>query len=274
MTVDAHQHFWKFDPRRDNWITGEMRILKRDFLPANLSPVLTENGIDGCVTIQADQSEKETGFLLGLSDKNNFIKGVVGWVDFCSDKINERLDYFSQFKNLKGFRHILQTEPKGFLSGKQFLSGIGQLEKYNFTYDILIYHHQLPETVNFVKHFPDQKFVVDHLAKPDVKNKSIEAWLSGFSQLAAFENVYCKISGLTTEADWKNWKRDDLMPYLDFALQKFGARRLLYGSDWPVCLLASSYGQQHQLIDHFIAQLSPSEKLLVMGENAARFYNL
>jgi L-fuconolactonase len=274
MTIDAHQHFWEYDPRRDNWITDEMKILKRDYLPPDISPLLSENGIDGCVTVQVDQSEKETEFLLDLSVQSDFVKGVVGWVDLCSDEISGRLDHFSQFKNLKGFRHLLQAEPKGFLSRKQFLSGIRQLKKYNFTYDILIYHHQLPEVVKFVKQFPNQKFVVDHLAKPDIKNKSFEAWSAGISQLAAFENVCCKISGLTTEAHWKNWKRDDLMPYLDFALQKFGARRLLYGSDWPVCLLATSYGRHHQLIDHFITQLSPLEKLLVMGENAVHFYNL
>ena len=274
MIIDSHQHFWEFDPLRDHWITDEMKVLKGDFLPSDLDPLLKANKIDGCVAVQADQSASETGLLLDLSHKNNFIKGVVGWVDLCADNITGQLDYYSQFKNLKGFRHILQAEPKGFMLQPKFLFGIRQLVQYNFTYDILIYPHQMSESLSFVKHFPSQKFVVDHLAKPDIKNNSFDAWSAGISQLASIENVYCKISGLTTEADWKNWKPADLMPYLDFALTKFGPGRLLYGSDWPVCLVAGTYDRQFELIENFVAQFSPSEKLQVLGENAVHFYNL
>jgi L-fuconolactonase len=274
MVIDAHQHFWKFDPLRDGWITNEMKILKQNFLPELLAPILAKNKIDGCITVQADQSENETQFLLSLADQNLFIKGVVGWVDLSTDKINHRLNYFSSFKSLKGVRHVVQTEPKGFLTQKKFLFGISQLAKYNLTYDILIYHHQLPEAIEFVKNFPNQKFVVDHLAKPDIKRKDFESWSRGIKQLASFENVSCKISGFTTEANWNTWKSEDFKPYFEFVLKHFGTKRLIYGSDWPVCLVASTYKTQLSLVEEFISTLSVSEKQRIMGENAIDFYNL
>ena len=272
--IDSHQHFWKYDTSRHGWINDEMEVLKRDFLPEHLAPSLKENKIDGCVVVQADQTEQETEFLLKLAEQNSFIKGVVGWVDFRSKKIKERLEYFSQFKNLKGFRHIVQGEPKGFLKQKDFLSGISQLEKYNFTYDVLIYHHQLQEAIEFVKQFPNQKIVIDHLAKPDIRNNEFTNWSKGIKSLSFFENVFCKFSGFTTEADWKIWKPEDFTPYFEFILQNFGIKRLLYGSDWPVCLCASTYKSQLQLVEDFISKLSAAEKQLIMGGNAIDFYNL
>ncbi len=272
--IDSHQHFWKYNPVRDSWITQEMKMLKNDFLPEHLAPTLIQHKIDGCVAVQADQSETETEFLLGLSTKNSFIRGVVGWVDLCSDNIKERLDYFEHFKNLKGFRHIVQAEPKGFMQQKKFLFGISQLEKYRFTYDILIYHHQVEEAIGFLKHFPNQKFVVDHLAKPDIKQNAFYDWSKKIKELAAFENVSCKLSGFSTEADWANWRQEEVMPYLDFALAEFGTARLMYGSDWPVCLLATTYEKQLDLVEKFTTQLSNSEKQNVMCENAVHFYNL
>ena len=274
MIIDAHQHFWNYDPARDGWITDEMKVLKQDFLPVDLSLILRENKINGCIAVQADQSENETMFLLDLAKQNTFIKGVVGWVDLCSVKINERLDYFSQFKNLKGIRHIVQAEPIGFMSQEKFEFGIRQLEKYDFTYDILIYHHQLQEAIEFVQRFPNQKFVVDHLAKPDIRQSEFTNWSKGMKQLASFENILCKFSGFTTEAHWQVWKPGDFKPYFDFVLENFGTRRLLYGSDWPVCLLSSTYKSQFHLIEEFISKLSVSEKLLIMGGNAIDFYNL
>ncbi len=253
-----------------------MSVLKRDFLPEHIAPILNEYNLNikGCVAVQADQSETETEFLLALSDKNSLIKGVVGWVDLCADNINERLDYFSQFKNLKGFRHILQAEPRGFMSQKKFLFGISQLEKHNFTYDILIDHHQLEEAIELVKHFPNQKFVIDHLAKPDIKQKKFEHWAKGIAQLASFQNVFCKISGFTTQAHWEKWKPEHFELYFDLVLVHFGAKRLLYGSDWPVCLLAATYKTQWRPIKKFVARLSKKEKRQVMGGNAVNFYNL
>ncbi len=251
-----------------------MKILKGDFLPENFSAILTENKIDGCIAVQADQSENETNFLLDLADQNPFIKGVVGWVDLCAANIHERLEHFSAFNKLKGIRHIVQAEPKGFLAEKKFHYGISQLEKFDLTYDILIYHHQLSETIEFVKLFPNQKFVVDHLAKPDVKQNGFEDWSRGIEQLAKFENVLCKISGFTTEAVWEAWTAKDFIPYFEFALQHFGTNRLLYGSDWPVCLLAATYKQQLGVTEGYISKLSISEKQQIMGGNAIHFYNL
>jgi L-fuconolactonase len=272
--IDSHQHFWNYDSVRHDWINDEMKVLKQDFLPGDLSPILDENKIDGCVAVQADQSEKDTEYLLEFAEQNLFIKGVVGWVDLRSDKIEKHLDYFSQFKNLKGFRHIVQSEPSGFLTQKKFLTGIGLLEKHNLVYDVLIYHHQLPETIEFVKQFPNQKFVVDHLAKPGIKHQEFTNWSNGMKQLASFENVSCKLSGFTTEANWNSWKPEDFTPYFDFVLENFRAKRLMYGSDWPVCLVSSTYKSQLRLVEDFISKLSTSEKQQIMGGNAIDFYNL
>lgn len=274
MIIDSHQHFWKYDPVRDSWINDEMKILKRDFFPTDFTPILNEHKIDGSVAVQADQSEEETLFLLTHANQNPFIKGVVGWVDLRTEKINEQLEYFSQFKIIKGFRHIIQAEASGFMKQSSFQNGIRELEKHNFTYDILIYPHQLQEAVELVREFPNQKFVVDHLAKPVIKQNEFAGWSKGIAQLASFENVFCKLSGFTTEADWKNWKPQDFTRYFDFVLESFGANRLMYGSDWPVCLLASSYTQQLTLLEKFISKLSVIEKEQIMGGNAVKFYKL
>jgi L-fuconolactonase len=274
VVIDSHQHFWKYNPVRDRWITDDMKTIQRDFVPDHLAPILVENRIAGCITVQADQSEDETEFLLALSDQNSFVKGVVGWVDLSAENIGERLEYFSSFKKLKGFRHVVQAEAQGFMKQSRFMSGISQLEKHNFTYDILIYSHQLDEAIEFVKHFPNQKFVVDHLAKPNVKQNRFGPWSKGINQLASFANVFCKISGFTTEADWNTWKAHDFYPYFDFILEHFGPMRLLYGSDWPVCLVAASYEQQLLVVEDYISKLSAREKELIMGGNAMRFYNL
>ncbi len=209
-----------------------------------------------------------------LANQNPFIKGVVGWVDLRHDTINDRLNYFSQFESIKGFRHIVQAEAPGFMKQKKFLFGLSQLEKHNFTYDILIYHHQLSEAVDLIKQFPHQKFVVDHLAKPAIKQNRYENWSIEIGRLASFENVSIKLSGFTTEADWKTWKPQDFIPYFDFVLQHFGAKRLLYGSDWPVCLLSSTYKSQMNVVEEFISKLSATEKQQIMGGNATEFYNL
>jgi L-fuconolactonase len=272
--IDSHQHFWKFNPVRDSWITEKMSTIQRDFLPDDLAPILKENNVDGCVAVQADQSEQETIFLLELAAKNDFIKGVVGWVDLKSEKIKDKLSFYTRFPKLKGFRHIVQAEPDGFLLQKNFIAGIHSLREYNFTYDILVYARQLDEVILFVQKFPDQKFVLDHIAKPSIKKKEFEQWAKRISVLADFQNVHCKISGMVTEADWKNWKPIDFKPYLDFVFNAFGAHRLMYGSDWPVCLVAASYKQQIAIVNEYVSKLSVDEKEMVMGGNAIRFYNL
>ncbi len=272
--IDSHQHFWKFDPVRDSWINDDMKVIQRDFFPADLAPVLAENKIDGCVSVQADQSENETQFLLDLASANDFIKGVVGWVDLRSPQLHERLEYFSKFKMLKGFRHIAQGEPIGFLHRPEFSAGIAALKIYHFTYDILIYPHQIQDAIWLVKQHPEQSFVVDHIAKPVIREGEFTNWAAGIKELSSFHNVYCKLSGMVTEADWNSWNINDFKPYLDFILQHFGTARVMYGSDWPVCLVAASYQNQLCIIEDYLYKFSSSEKDKIMGENAIQFYNL
>ena len=274
MIIDAHAHFWKFDRVRDSWITDEMKILRQDHLPLHLSSLLKDNEIDGCVAVQADQSETETFYLTELSKINPFIKGIVGWVDLQSDNIEKRLEYFSPFSIIKGWRHIVQSEPDGFLSGKKFLRGIQALEKYNYTYDLLINHQQLKPALEFVSQFPEQKFVIDHCGKPDVKNKNANDWKMYMKEMAAYPNIYCKLSGLLTEANWRVWDRADFNPYLDTVFGLFGADRLLFGSDWPVLQLSGTYRQWKNLIENYMQYHTAEEKQKVFGLNAVQFYNL
>jgi L-fuconolactonase len=274
MRIDTHQHFWRFDPQRDAWITNDMSVIQRDFLPEDLQPLLQQHQLDGCIAVQADTSEKETKFLLELADQHPFIKGVVGWLDLCSDTINDRLEHFSQYKKLKGLRHIVQAEPDGFLLRKDFQRGISALEKYNLTYDILIFPHQLEEAIEFVKTFPKQKFILDHGAKPYIKVGKIEPWKSQMETLAGFENVACKVSGLTTEADWNTWDKTSMQPYLDVIFNAFGAKRTLFGSDWPVSLLAGTYAEIITLVEDYISKFTKTEQQQIMGLNAKTWYHL
>ena len=273
--IDSHQHFWVFDPVRDNWINDEMLVLKNDFLPAQLLPVLQKNGIDGCVAVQASQTDDETVFLLELAAENPFIKGVVGWIDLKADDIEEQLEAYGQYNLLKGFRHILQSEPdKQYMLQPAFQNGIAALQKYGYTYDILIYPEHLPYAAQLVSGFPDQKFVLDHMAKPPIKTKEIEDWQNDIESLAKHQNVYCKISGLLTEANWAHWEVADFTPYLDVVLNAFGTNRIMFGSDWPVCLLAGAYKGTMQVMHNFIEKLSAIEQELFFGGNAVSFYNL
>ena len=274
MVIDAHQHFWKYDPVKDSWITDEMSVIKRNFLPADLKPILQKNKVDGCVAVQADQSDYETEFLISLTKDNLFIKGVVGWVDLRANNLEEKLAYFSGFPVVKGFRHIVQGEPKGFLLNPKFIQGVRKLAKFNFTYDLLVYHHQLEEAIAFVRQLPEVKIVIDHIAKPSIKTKEKTHWELNMAAIGTLNNVHCKISGMVTEADWKNIRYDDFEPYLDEVFEIFGTKRLMYGSDWPVCLLAASYEQQFSIVQQYISKLSAAEKQQVLGENAETFYNL
>ncbi|TXE10480.1 amidohydrolase family protein [Gelidibacter salicanalis] len=274
MKIDAHQHFWQFDPQRDSWITDDMRVLKRDFLPEDLQPLLQQHQFDGCVAVQADTSEKETEFLLNLADQHPFIKGVVGWLDLCSDAIDERLAHFSTNKNLKGLRHIVQAESNGYMLRKDFQRGISVMENYNLTYDILIFPHQLEEAIALVNTFPNQKFILDHCAKPYIKDGRIKTWKRHIETLSGFENVDCKVSGLTTEADWKHWDNMIMQPYLDVIFNAFGTKRTLFGSDWPVSILAGTYAETVGLVQSYIAQFSETEQQHIMGLNAKTWYHL
>jgi L-fuconolactonase len=275
MKIDSHQHFWRYDAVRDAWITGSMAALKRDFLPEHLAVELTANGIDACVAVQADPSENETKFLLDLAEKNSRIAGVVGWVDLLSPRVGERLEHFSHFSKLRGFRHIAQAEPDdGFLARESFVKGVAQLRAFGFTYDILIYPRQLPAAIELVARVLEQQFVVDHCAKPEVKTRRLSPWAEQMREIAQNKDVFCKVSGLVTEADWKHWKADDFKPYLDVVFEAFGPERLMFGSDWPVCLLAATYRQVEQLIEDYVKGFSLADKEKIFGGNAARFYRL
>ena len=274
MRIDSHQHFWKFDPVRDSWINNSMTKIRKDFLPEDLIVVLAENKIDGCIAVQADQSIEETKFLLDHAAKNSFIKGVVGWVNLSEREIQKTLEYYAQNEFFKGVRHIVQAEPKGFMLGENFLNGIGKLKDFDLTYDILIYPKQLKEAIDLVKKNPDQAFVLDHIAKPLIKNKEIADWSKGILEIGSFKNVYCKLSGLVTEAEWENWSRSDFKEYLELVLKAFGVDRLMFGSDWPVCLLAGNYSQVLNIIEDFIKPLSDEEKRKIMGGNACEFYGI
>ena len=252
-----------------------MKIIQGDFLPVDFLPLLQENGVDGCIAVQADQSEEETHFLLELAKDNDFIKGVVGWIDLRNPDLKSRLDYFSQFKKLKGFRHIVQGESdENFLLREDFSKGIAQLEQYNFTYDILILPKHLAVAFEFVKRFPNQKFVIDHLAKPDFKNKEFLDWEKGIREIATCPNVYCKVSGLVTEADWNNWTETDFTYCLNVVTEAFGINRLLFGSDWPVCLLAANYAQTLEIVTNYFSKFPESNQEQFWSGNAIEFYNI
>ena len=275
-SIDAHQHFWRFDPNRDTWITDEMYKVRRDFLPADLLPVLEKNGVEGCISVQVDQSEDENDFLLAHAENFDFIRGVVGWIDLRHSDLEQRLEYYKKFPKLKGFRHILQGETDRALMLKpSFKRGIELLHKYGYTYDILIYPDQLGYTKEFVAAFPDQPFVLDHIAKPYIKHRYItDEWKDAIRAVAAYPNLYCKISGIVTEADWYNWKPEHFNVYIDTVVEAFGTDRILYGSDWPVCLVAASYDQVINIVKNYFANFSPDEQAAFFGGNAIKFYKL
>ena len=275
MRIDAHQHFWNYHPVRDAWISEDMKAIRRDFSPSDLEPVLAQNNIDGTVAVQADQSETETDFLLAYAAQNSFVKGVVGWVNLLSPQVEHRLAHYTQWPLVKGFRHVIQAEPQvDFLLRDDFNNGISLLHKYGFTYDILIYQQHLPYAIELVKQFPEQPFVIDHLAKPLIKQGELQEWKKNIETIAQYPNVYCKLSGMVTEADWQQWNYAQLYPYMDAVVQAFGTRRVLYGSDWPVCLVAASYAQQLAVYQTYFEQFSDAEKEAVFGANATRFYRL
>ena len=274
QAIDAHQHFWHYEPVKHSWINDEMAAIRKDFLPDDLLPVLKENNVDGCVAVQADQTEAETNFLLKLADENNFIKGVVGWVDVRSDNLVQRLEHYTQSKKLKGFRHVLQGEEPAFMLQPSFLKGIGLLQQFNFTYDILIFPKHLQAAIQLVKQFPDQQFIIDHIAKPYIKDGLIDEWKKDIRAIAQFPNTHCKISGMVTEADMRNWKPADFTPYLDVVTEAFGINRIMYGSDWPVCLAAGSYKKVIGIVKNYFSSFSLNEQQAFFSKNAQAFYHL
>jgi L-fuconolactonase len=275
MIIDSHQHFWQYEPIKHEWIDDSMAVIRKDFMPNDLKPVYEQNNIAGCVAVQADQTLKETDFLLDLSAKNDFIKGIVGWVDLRSNSIEDTLECYKHANKLKGFRHVVQGEPDpNFLLRPDFTRGISLLEKYNYTYDILVMPHQLGAALEFVKQFPNQKFVIDHIAKPYIKDGYYDGWALLMTEIGKIDNVSCKLSGMITEADFNTWQPSQIKPYMELVLQAFGAEKIMYGSDWPVCLVAGNYSKVKLLTTEFIAKLSKNEQDAIMGQNAMNFYNL
>ena len=272
--IDAHQHFWLYHPVKDGWITSDMAVIQRDFLPADLWQLLDANQIDGCLAVQASQTTAENAFLLQLASANPFIKGIVGWVDLRAHDIDEQLRELARHVMIKGFRHVLQAEEDDFMLGKQFMNGISFLNKHQFTYDILINARQLMQAEKLVAAFPKQGFVIDHLAKPGIKKGEIADWQSGITAIAKHQNVYCKVSGFCTEADWDHWQPADVKRYLDVVFDVFGIDRMMFGSDWPVNLLAGGYSKTITCLKLYMAGFSNADQEKFWGGNAIKFYDL
>ena len=274
MRIDTHQHFWKFSPQAFPWIGESRAVMQRDFLPPDLQPLLEDNEFDGTVAVQALQTLEETQWLLDLSDQYPFIQAVVGWVDLRSDRVGEQLDRFAHHPKFRGVRHIVQDESDGFMAGAAFRRGIQAVWERGLAYDLLVFPKQLPAAIDLVGRFPKQKFVLDHLAKPDIEAGEPDPWLGLIRELAQHPNVFCKLSGLVTEADWGNWSRDQFTPFLNGAWEAFGPGRLMVGSDWPVCLSAASYDEVIDVAWHFLQQYRKADREAVLGGNAVRFYGL
>jgi L-fuconolactonase len=273
MNIDAHQHFWRYDPAEYGWIDDSMAALRRNFLPADLQPELARAGFDTCIAVQARQSLEETRWLLELADGNPFIAGVVGWVDLQVEDVREQLEAFAHCPKLVGVRHIVQAEADDrFLLKPSFCRGVSMLEDVELAYDILIYPRHLGAAAEFVSRFRRQRFVLDHMGKPDIRQGGIDEWERGIRALAEFPHVFCKVSGLITEADWGRWTERDLRPYLDVAFDAFGATRLMAGSDWPVCTVAGDYSRTMAVLTHYLSDRPERERAGVMGGNAMHFY--
>ena len=274
MRIDAHQHFWIYSSHEHSWIGEAMGAIRRDFLPEELKLLLEAGGFHGSVVVQVRQTLEETRWLLKLAESNPFILGVVGWADLRSPRLRSALESLAGNSKLVGVRHIVQSEPDEFLLQPEFLRGISQLEEFNLAYDILIYTKHLPIAAEFVSRFPRQRFVLDHLAKPPIESGAIDFWERGIRDLASFSNVFAKLSGLVTEADWHAWKPGDFRPYLDVAFECFGPSRLMIGSDWPVCTVAASYQRTINLIKDYLGRFTAEERQAVLGGNAAKFWRL
>jgi L-fuconolactonase len=274
LKIDAHHHIWDYDPVQHAWIDDTMAVIQRSFTPADMEPLLQEAGIDGTVLVQVNQNLRENMVFTEAAEANPFIKGVVGWVDLLAADLEDQLDELRDLPKLKGFRHIAQAEPSDYLSRTEVVRGIRQLGKYGFSYDILVKPNQLEAAIEVVRTCPAQPFVLDHIAKPYIKAGEIDAWRKLMYMLGAMDNCYCKISGIITEADWHSWTPEQIRPYLDVALEAFGSRRLMFGSDWPVCLVAGSYRQVVNLAADYVQNLSVQEQQDFWGGNAIRFYGL
>jgi L-fuconolactonase len=275
MRLDSHQHFWHYRPAEYPWISDRMAVLKRDFLPKDLQPLLQSIHFDGCVAVQARQNLEETRWLLELADNHEFIKGVVGWVDLCSEKLPEQLQKFANHPKLLGVRHIVHDEPDDeFMLRPEFRRGISQLREFDLTYDLLLFPKHLKPAVQLVREFPEQPFVLDHIAKPMIAEGLVSPWQEDLHQLAKFPNVSCKLSGMVTETRWKQWHPGDFHRYMDIVFDAFGSARLMIGSDWPVCIVSGDYGLTMQLVIDYAQHFPVEVQAGILGENCARFYSI
>lgn len=275
MNIDSHQHFWKYNPAEYGWISDQMKVLRRDYLPAGLWPELQRNSFHGSIAVQARQTLTETQWLLELADQNPFIKGVVGWIDLCAADAEQQILKFVKNPRFVGVRHIIQDEPdEAFMLRAEFINGLRCLQKYDLTYDLLIFPKHLTNAIKLVDRFPGMRFVIDHLAKPLIKKQIISSWREGLIEIAHYPNTWCKISGMVTEADWQNWKYEDFVPYLDTVLESFGPDRVLIGSDWPVCTLAGNYHKVIAIVLRFIEKYSSGQQAAILGQNAKIVYKL
>lgn len=276
MKIDSHQHFWSYNPEEYPWMQGEkMNPIRRDFGPSDLWAEQEKVGLDGSIAVQARQSVKESRWLLQFAQNDPRLKGVVGWVDLRGPSLEAELEELSPNKKFVGVRHVVHDEPDDqFMLRPEFLRGIGKLHGYGMTYDLLLFPKHLPVAVEVVKQFPEQPFVLDHIAKPFIKDGGMSPWYRDIAELASFPNVYCKVSGMVTEAAWRAWNKRDFRPYLDIVFDAFGEDRLMFGSDWPVCLLGGDYAEVVQLVTDYLGDQGAETMEKVMGSNAARFYGV
>ena len=274
MKLDSHQHFWSHDAEQYPWIP-KGSPLHRDWLPDDLAPLLAVTGLDGCIAVQARQTVEESRWLLALADRARIVRGVVGWVDLRSETVSDQLAELSRHPKFRGVRHVVQDEPDvNFMLGADFQRGIAALHQFGLTYDILVFPKQLPAAIELVRKFPVQQFVLDHIAKPDIKTGAMLPWREQMRELAHAPNVFCKVSGMVTEADHAHWKAADFTPYLDVVFEAFGEDRVMFGSDWPVSLLAGEYARVFGLVDDYAKQFSAVARGKLFGGNAAQFYGI
>jgi L-fuconolactonase len=275
MRLDAHQHFWTYSPTEHTWMTDNMGPLKHDFLPQDLEPLLAGIGFDGCIAVQARQNLEETRWLLELAEQHSFIKGVVGWVDLRSDRLSAQLERFATHPKLVGVRHVVHDEvDDNFMLRADFRCGIAQLLDFNLTYDLLLFPKHLPVAVQLAKEFPQQPFVLDHIAKPSIAEGLVSPWREDLQTLANLPNVFCKLSGMVTEAKWNQWRPTEFHRYLDIVLDAFGSSRLMIGSDWPVCTLSGEYEPVMKIVVDYVQRLPLAAQAEILGDNCARFYQI
>ncbi len=274
MRIDAHQHFWNYDPIEYDWINSEMKVIAKTFLPKDLKPHLDNCNLDGSIAVQARESLEENDFLLALARENSKVLGVVGWLNLADQNLEITLDKYDQLSDLKGFREVLQSKESDYFLSEGFTEGLKKILNSGYKYDILVFENQLESILQMVKSVPEKPMVIDHLAKPKIKAGEWKEWKKNLSRFAERDYLYCKLSGMVTEADWAQWSKKQLHPYMEIALELFGPERLMFGSDWPVCQLAGSYPEVFHAVDQFTDQLSKDEKEAIFGGTAKDFYNI